>query len=67
MKKVLLLAVLGVCLVMMFGAADFRSLTQSPSRTNCKGYTIIEYDKGINCHGDTILLVRTNGFAQPAR
>jgi hypothetical protein len=67
MKKVILLAVVLVCLVMVMVAADFRMPGQDTLRKNCSGYTIIEYDKGINCHGDTIQLVRKNGFAQPAR
>jgi hypothetical protein len=28
----------------------------------CKGYTVIEVDKGIDCYGDTIKLVKVNGF-----
>lgn len=58
-----------VCLVMIMVAADFRRipglLDASPKRS-CTGYTIIEYDKAIDCQGDTIALVRKNGFAQRA-
>jgi len=67
MKKVFFSAVVLVCLVMIMVAADFRSITllDGPPRT-CQGYTIIEFDKGIDCHGDTIRLVRTNGYAERA-
>ena len=66
MKKVLFSAVVLVCLVMIAVAADFRSLPYitSPNRNDCVGYTIIEFDKGIDCHGDTIKLTRKNGFAE---
>ncbi len=55
-----------VCLGGLMGA-DFRTVPYvKKDRTNCKGYTIIEYDKGIDCFGDTIQLVRKNGFAERA-
>lgn len=56
-------------LVMIIVAADFRSLPgllHPPPPDKCAGYTIIEYDKGIDCHGDTIALVRRNGYAERA-
>ena len=68
MKKVVFSAVLLVCLFMMIAAADFRSLPYlleaRPAKNNCVGYTIIEFDKGIDCRGDTITLTRRNGFAE---
>lgn len=68
MKKVFFSAVVMVCLVMIIVAADFRSIPEmldAPSRKNsCTGYTIIEFDKAIDCHGDTIALTRKNGFAE---
>ena len=67
MKKMFLLAVVLLGLVMIIVAADFRhipGLMDTPREEACAGYTIIEYDKGIDCHGDTIKLVRRNGFAE---
>lgn len=54
-----------VSLVVVMGA-DFRTNTNTlrQSQKSCTGYTIIEFDKGIDCHGDTIKLVRKNGFAE---
>ena len=53
---------------MIIVAADFRripALLDAPSRKNpCTGYTIIEFDKAIDCYGDTIALMRKNGFAE---
>ena len=68
MKKVLFVAAVLMCLVMIIAAADFRTIPQlldpgTPSK-KCAGYTIIEYDKGIDCNGDTIQLTRQNGFAE---
>jgi len=74
MKKMVFLAAGLLGLVMIIVAADFRTLPgllQPPDQIRpldrCAGYTIIEYDKGIDCHGDTITLVRKNGFAERAR
>lgn len=68
MKKVFLLAVILIGLVMVMVAADFRRIPDilqgKPPQKTCMGYTIIEFDKGIDCYGDTIKLVRKNGFAE---
>lgn len=65
MKKVFLSAGIMLGLVLIIVAADFRRLPAlTPERNPCRGYTIIEYDKGIDCNGDTIRLVRRNGFAE---
>ncbi len=69
MKKVLFSVVVLVCLVMIIAAANFRNIPQlsTPVRSACAGYTIIEFDKGVNCNGDTIKLERKNGFAERVR
>ena len=57
-----------VCLVMIMVAADFRRipglLENATGKRICVGYTIIEFDKAIDCNGDTIALVRRNGLAE---
>lgn len=35
-------------------------------KRNCRGYTVIEVDKGIDCNGDTVELVKKNGFFELA-
>lgn len=67
---VLALAFVSVMLIM--GTAGFRNIpswlnTTTTPPTKCMGYTIIDFDKGINCQGDTIRLVRKNGYAEPVR
>lgn len=50
------------------GAAGFTTTPSwfrgEKSGKKCLGYTIIAFDKGIDCYGDTIQLVRRNGFAE---
>ena len=68
MKKIFFLAMLLLGLFMIIVAAGFRNipglLETSLRPQNCTGYTIIEFNKGVNCNGDTINLVRRNGFAE---
>lgn len=69
MKKVFFSVVVLVCLVMIMVAANFRGTPQlmdNNVRKACLGYTIIEFDKGIDCYGDTIPLIRKNGYAERA-
>ena len=39
-------------------------LDNPPRKKACVGYTIIEFDKAVDCYGDTIALIRRNGFAE---
>lgn len=59
-----------LCLVIFVGAAGFTTptswLKEQKPENKCLGYTIIAFDKGIDCYGDTIRLVRRNGFAERA-
>lgn len=70
MKKVFLLAVFLVGLALIIVAADYRSIPKiirpSPIIKPCVGYTIIEFSRGIDCHGDTVRLRRQHGFAELA-
>jgi hypothetical protein len=67
MKKLLFTASILLNLVWLM-AADFKPLpveeAQSVKKTEkpACGYTIIEFGKGIDCHGDTIKLVKVNGM-----
>jgi hypothetical protein len=67
MKKVFLVGFGFISLAMVVVAADFRRipnmLQQEKARKSCVGYTIVEYDKGVDCNGDTVLLERKHGFA----
>ena len=42
--------------------ANYKNGDTKTVRKHCKGYTVIEVDKGIDCYGDTIKLVKLNGF-----
>lgn len=68
MKKIFLLFSIVVMLVVLLGADIRRKkealLTPEEDKKPCYGYTIIEFGKGINCHGDTVMLTKVKGGGQ---
>ena len=64
MNKVFILFGTILALVILLGA-DIRrekeALLPVVEKKPCYGYTIIEFGKGINCHGDTVRLVKVKG------
>jgi hypothetical protein len=52
----------------MMTGADFRfhQASSEQERRKCFGYTIIEAGKGIDCNGDTIKLIRKEGYFELA-
>lgn len=69
MKKVILIAIFSFGIALILVAANYplpKSLRPAPVLKPCVGYTIIEFGKAVNCHGDTVRLLRQNGFAELA-
>jgi hypothetical protein len=57
--------------VLLFGAlclsAGIRKMPaffrRSPAKqSHCTGFTVVEATKGIDCNGDTVRLIKVNGF-----
>lgn len=68
MKRLLFLLTLGLFAFLVIGADNRQSQISAASlKRACKGYTVIEASKGIDCNGDTIKLVKVSGFYQRAR
>jgi len=68
MKKLLWVPAVAMTLTLLIGAdihrpAKVETAAEEPKKA-CYGYTIIEYGKGIDCHGDTIRLVKINGIQE---
>ena len=61
---VILIVVLSTFLLV--GANQKNSPTKVVKR-NCNGYSVIEVDKGIDCNGDTIKLIKINGYFERVR
>ena len=68
MKRLLFLLTLGLFAFLVIGAENREA--QIPAevlKKACKGYTVIEASKGVDCNGDTIKLVKVSGFYQRVR
>ena len=68
MKSLLFFMAVGLCAFMVLGVADQREaqISAASLKKACKGYTVIEASKGIDCNGDTIKLVKVSGFYERA-
>ena len=68
MKKLLSLVAICVIFCLTMSGADFfsRGSAAVELKLHCGGYTIVEAGKGIDCHGDTVQLVKKNGYYQLA-
>lgn len=67
MRKIFLLFSIVLGLVIVLGADIRRKKEAAPpvvEKIACKGYTIIEFGKGIDCNGDTVKLVKVKGGGQ---
>jgi hypothetical protein len=52
--------------MLMLTGASYKTKGAQKIVKHCKGYTVIEVDKGVDCNGDTIRLVKRYGFFERA-
>lgn len=67
MKKLLftVLPLTAIAFVMM--GADLKpEKVTAPVMKHCSGYTVIEAGIGLDCHGDTVKLIRAHGYYELA-
>jgi hypothetical protein len=66
MKRVVFTIAVLLCLTMMMTGMDIRTMIKvketNTTRKNCVGYTILEFDKGVDCYGDTVMLTKVHGY-----
>ncbi len=64
MKASLIAITLAICALLFISGADSESAKVSAQQTSsfCSGYAVIEAGKGLDCNGDTILLVTRKGY-----
>ncbi len=51
---------------LLLTGANSKMADAKTDKKYCKGYSVIEVDKGVDCYGDTIKLVKVNGFFERA-
>jgi hypothetical protein len=67
MKRLMFFVTLGLFAFLVIGADQRQEQVSAASlKRVCKGYTVIEASKGVDCNGDTIKLVKVSGFYQRA-
>jgi hypothetical protein len=66
MVRSIILILIACISFVLVGAHKTVSSNMAAQKRNCTGYSVIEADKGIDCNGDTIKLVKVNGFFQRA-
>jgi hypothetical protein len=66
MIRSILIVIIALGGVGLTGANNKEAESRTPVKKHCRGYSVIEVDKGIDCNGDTIKLVKMNGFFQRA-
>ena len=57
-----ILLIIIVISAFLLTSADYKRADIPAAKKVCRGYSVIEADKGIDCHGDTIKLVKVHGF-----
>ena len=61
------LVIIGICLsTFLLTSVSNKTSDLKSAKKYCRGYSVIEADKGVDCSGDTIKLVKVNGFFQRA-
>lgn len=60
------LMIIVVLTMFLLTGANYKSAGANKTKKHCRGYSVIEVDKGIDCNGDTIKLVKVNGYFERA-
>lgn len=60
-KKLLVSGIMFVCTFLSVGFA-FEPPNNPPKNKVCRGYSIVSAGIGLDCKGDTVLLIKRNGF-----
>jgi hypothetical protein len=57
-----------VMVIFLFGSVMGKQnlFTVKAQKKNCSGYVVIEFNKGIDCNGDTIKLMKKHGYYEMA-
>jgi hypothetical protein len=56
-----ILILLTVLSTLLLTGAGYEHVTKNDKKA-CRGYSVIEVNKGVDCYGDTIRLVKVNGY-----
>ena len=58
--------ILAIFIMFLLTGANYKNAGTKQAKKHCMGYSVIEADKGIDCNGDTIRLIKVNGYFERA-
>ena len=61
MVRSIIIVIVAVTTLLLTGAS-YKNADAKTSKKHCRGYSVIAVDKGIDCNGDTLRLVKINGY-----
>jgi hypothetical protein len=61
-----MLMIITLLTMFLITGANYKSAGAQKSKKHCRGYSVIEVDKGVDCNGDTIRLVKIHGYFERA-
>jgi hypothetical protein len=58
--------ILAIFIMFLLTGANYKNAGAKQPIRHCMGYSVIAVDKGIDCNGDTIRLIKVNGYFERA-
>jgi hypothetical protein len=58
--------ILAIFIMFLMTGANYKNADTQEPKKHCMGYSVIAADKGIDCNGDTIRLIKVNGYFERA-
>lgn len=58
--------ILAIFVMFLLTGANYTDGSKNVVKKHCMGYSVISVDKGVDCNGDTIRLMKVNGYFERA-
>lgn len=58
--------ILAIFIMFLLTGANYKQAGARVVKKHCMGYSVIAADKGVDCNGDTIKLIKVNGYFERA-
>lgn len=58
--------IIAIFVMFLLTGANYKTAGAKQAKKHCMGYSVIAADKGVDCNGDTIRLIKDYGYFQRA-
>lgn len=58
--------IIAIFVIFLLTGANYKNAGAEGTKKHCMGYSVIAADKGVDCDGDTIRLIKVNGYFEKA-